>query len=189
MPFWFYNGFNLTESEIRYVIDNDMVTTFRAAGEFLHCDQSTFVRYSKMYYDHETGLNLHQLFKKKKRELSKAGRPINKGYNPRNASLQDILDGKHPSYNPEKLQNRLIIEGVLLEQCNICGFNARRIKDFRVPLKLAWKDGNVRNHTLDNLELVCYNCFYLYHGEIFDKRYRVDAQMYQKNRELDATNK
>lgn len=182
MPLWYRAGFNLSETEIRYVLENEHVTTIKAAGEFLHCSSAIFVKYAAMYYDPKSGMNLLQLFKEKKRRLKRQGKQINKSYSTTNASFQDIFSGKHPNYNPEKLQNRLIIEGILLEQCNICGFNKRRIKDFKVPLKLAWIDGNVKNHALENLELVCYNCFYLYHGEIFDKRYRVDPKMYNMDR-------
>jgi hypothetical protein len=36
-----------------------------------------------------------------------------------------------------------------------------------VPLVLNFKDGNKKNWTLENLELLCYNHYFLYVGNIF----------------------
>lgn len=178
---WKRAAFNFTESEIRYAISVSF--TFTEAARFLHCSPSVFSQYAKMYYDHASGKSLWQLLKDKKHGAKK-GTKKNSSYSPLNCPMEDIFAGKHPSYLPDKLQRRLIVEGYLIEQCNICGFNARRIGDYKIPLKLAWKNKVTADHSLDNLELVCYNCFYLYYGEIFDKRYRVDPKMYSRHRNL-----
>ena len=81
----------------------------------------------------------------------------------------DVIEGRVPiySYTPEKLKNRLIQESYLQECCSKCQFNERRVLDYKVPLILNFKDGNKKNWTLDNLELLCYNHYFLYVGNIF----------------------
>jgi 5-methylcytosine-specific restriction endonuclease McrA len=65
---------------------------------------------------------------------------------------------------------KLIESGYLKEECNHCGFHERRVVDYKVPLILHFKDGNKYNWELENLEMLCYNCFYLMKGELFTQR-------------------
>jgi hypothetical protein len=48
----------------------------------------------------------------------------------------------------------------------MCGFSERRVTDYKVPLLMNFKDGSKCNYLLDNLELLCYNCYFLYVGEV-----------------------
>lgn len=70
--------------------------------------------------------------------------------------LQEILEGKHPQYQSNKLRKRLISEGILEHKCNNCGLLTWLDKP--IPLELEHKDGNSSNHKLNNLELLCPNC-------------------------------
>ena len=89
-----------------------------------------------------------------------------------------MIEGRVPidSYTPEKLKNRLIQESYLQECCSKCQFNERRVLDYKVPLILNFKDGNKKNWTLDNLELLCYNHYFLYVGNIFTTKQQLLAQ-------------
>lgn len=180
MPRYNNKAFNLTESEIRWAMQN--TTTNKAAAAFLKVQLITYKRYAEMYWDRESGLNLYKLHAVNKQKLPKGH--VNLGYSSRNCPIQEILDGKHPNYRIDKLQNRLIVEGVLLEQCNICGFRDRRITDYTIPIKLTFKNGNSKDHRLDNMEMVCYNCFYLYYGELLGKKYRIQVGLYKGERKL-----
>ena len=55
------------------------------------------------------------------------------------------------------------------EKCECCGFEERRITDYTIPLLLTPIDGDKTNYNLDNLQVVCYNCFYLTVGNLFGK--------------------
>ena len=70
------------------------------------------------------------------------------------------------SFTAEKIKARGIAEGFLKDECNSCGFNERRLTDYKVPLLMNFKDGNKCNYLLDNTELICYNCYFLYVGEV-----------------------
>jgi hypothetical protein len=97
----------------------------------------------------------------------------NRGKEP---ALLDVIEGRVPieSYTPEKLKRRLIQEGYLHEYCNKCDFSERRVIDYKVPLLLNFKDGNKKNWNIDNVELLCYNCYFLYVGDVFNTR-QLDA--------------
>lgn len=81
-------------------------------------------------------------------------------------SIDDLIAGKYPNYPVWKLKKRLISSGYLEEKCSNCGFEERRITDYKVPLKLEFKDGDKTNHKYENLELLCYNCSFLMVGNI-----------------------
>ena len=54
----------------------------------------------------------------------------------------------------------------MLEKCNCCGFEERRVTDHKVPLVLDFIDGNRRNHKHENLRMLCFNCSFLINGNL-----------------------
>ena len=141
-----------------------MTKSNRAAARYLNCSYIHYKKYAKNFTD-ENGI---LLFDKHKNQSGKGISKFlsNKGKEP---ALMDVIEGRVPidSYTPEKLKNRLIQESYLQECCSKCGFTERRVLDYKVPLILNFKDGNKKNWTLDNLELMCYNHYFLYVGNIF----------------------
>ena len=141
-----------------------MTKSNRAASRYLHVSYIHYKKYAKNFTDE----NSITLFDKHKNQAGKGINKFlsNKGKEP---ALMDVIEGRVPidSYTPEKLKNRLIQESYLQECCSKCQFNERRVLDYKVPLILNFKDGNKKNWTLDNLELLCYNHYFLYVGNIF----------------------
>jgi hypothetical protein len=68
----------------------------------------------------------------------------------------EILDGKVPWFQPNKLKKRLVREGVLAYECKVCGIS--EWKGSKLSLELDHIDGNSRDHRLENLRLLCPNC-------------------------------
>jgi hypothetical protein len=66
------------------------------------------------------------------------------------------------SFAPDKIKQRIIAEGYIVEECQMCGMAERRLTDYKIPLLMNFKDGNKYNYLLSNLELLCYNCYFLY---------------------------
>lgn len=54
------------------------------------------------------------------------------------------------------LKNRLVREGIFTWRCNKCG--GTEWMGLPIPLELEHRDGNSKNNSLDNLELLCPNC-------------------------------
>jgi hypothetical protein len=159
MPLWKTKKLDLSETVIRYAMKH--TKTAKEAAAFLGVASSTFKKSASLYVDPETGKTLYQLHKGVKGK----GIILQKDH----ASITDILDGKYPNYRVARLKSRLIKEGYLAEECVICGFAERRVSDYTVPLLLAFKDGNKKNFKLENLETVCYNCYYLCYGRLKGK--------------------
>lgn len=97
---------------------------------------------------------------------------IRKGYNIKRGkySLEDLIKGKYPEYPVWKLKQRLLLNGYMLEKCNNCGFEERRITDHKVPLVLDFIDDDRKNHLYDNLRMLCFNCSYLIRGNLTGPR-------------------
>lgn len=77
-----------------------------------------------------------------------------------------ILLGAEPAPQPWKVapHRRLAYlqrYGLLPDSCMQCGFNERRITDYRSPMLLDFMDGNQANWLESNLRVLCYNCYFL----------------------------
>jgi len=153
----------LTEQQIRRALS--VTRSCTAAARVLGVHYDTFKMYAKLFIDKDTGKNLFELHK------NQTGKGIRKVYtNTKEPVLSELLvEGVNvTSYSIDKLKHRLIFEGLLYNECCKCGFKEYRVTDYKVPLLLNYKDKNKTNWTLSNLELVCYNCYFLKVGDVFD---------------------
>lgn len=155
---------HLTESHIRYAMQNSYGN--KDAARFLNIDYGTYKKYSKLFVDGETGKTLFELHskvgvkntadKKKQRSHGKSF-DCNRGYREK---LEDILDGKYPGYNTKKLRKRLLLSGWVPCVCSSCGWDEPRITDGNYPLLIDFIDNNWRNTKLENIRLLCFNCYF-----------------------------
>ena len=139
----------------------------RAAARYLNVSYQHFKKWAKLYQN-EDGKTLFDAHK------NQSGKGIPKflrgqGIEP---ALLDIIEGRvdASSFSPDKIKYRLITEGHLLEECNSCGFKERRVVDYKIPLILHFKDKNKQNYRKENIELLCYNCYFLTIGDIFNDK-------------------
>lgn len=160
---------HLTESQIRYAMENTYSNL--SASKFLNVSYNTYLKYAEQYYDSETGLNLRELHKqkvkpKKEKFSNQDKRRYDNGYKEK---LEDILAGLYPDYQPRPLRKRLFASGIIPLVCSSCGHDEKRITDGNQPLWIAFKDGNWRNKTLNNMYLLCFNCYFLQIGSLGPK--------------------
>lgn len=80
--------------------------------------------------------------------------------------FEDALANKYPDYDWNRFTFELIQRGLLKEECCRCGFSSRRVMDGHPPLRLHLKNQNTADHSLENVELYCFNCYFLYIGNI-----------------------
>lgn len=157
-----FKGYNLTEREIRYAMSK--TNSNLEAAQFLNISYDTWKKYAKLYKDEETGKNLFELHKNlglRGKAKTRVGRFKKKEFNEAKEWLQDVLSGKHRAPATWKFKYFLLREGFFQEECMECGFNERRVTDYKVPLLLCFKDGNYKNGHIDNIIFVCYNCYFL----------------------------
>jgi transposase len=132
-----------------------------AAARYLHVSYQHYKKYAKMY----------GLFEGHKNQ---AGKGIPKFLNgpKKMPHMMEIIEGRiaASSFEPAKLKYALIEQGYLLDECAVCKFKERRVLDYKSPLLLHFKDNNSNNYSLDNIELLCYNHYFLQVGDIFNKQ-------------------
>ena len=99
--------------------------------------------------------------------LNQEGYGIKKGWSSYKVDLNEIITGnrKLPNkYSHSVLKNRLIDEGYLQEECHKCGYNEENLKTGKVCLKLNFNDDDSKNLKLENLNLLCPNCYLSING-------------------------
>jgi hypothetical protein len=138
----------------------------RAAARYMNVSYTHFKFWAKQYEATEEGYD--NLFEQHKNPSGK-GIPKFLKSSGKEPALLDIIEGRidASSFSPEKIKYRLVSEGYLLEECSNCGFHERRVSDYKIPLLLHFKDKNKKNYRKENIEFLCYNCYYLSVGDIF----------------------
>ena len=175
-----YKGYQLSESQIRYACDN--TTSNSEAAVWLHVSFATWKKYAKMYIAEPTGKTLYELHKENgfaKRLVLPQTRYRRKASAPwafQPTPIDEIFANKHPKFNLHSFKKRLINEGWKQERCDCCGFQERRQYDYDMPLKMHWIDGNKQNYALDNVQFLCFNCYFIYVGAPWgaNKKYYID---------------
>tara|TARA_R110000796_G_scaffold102701_1_gene211707 strand:+ start:4874 stop:5521 length:648 start_codon:yes stop_codon:yes gene_type:complete len=146
----------------------DKTQSVAGAARYLNCSYQHLKKYMKLYKDEEIGKTLFEI------HLNPSGKGIPKFLTngKKDPALLDIIEGRinAASFSPDKLKYRLTVEGYLEECCGNCGFTEHRVTDHKVPLILHFKDKNKLNYRLDNIEFLCYNCYFLFIGEVFTER-------------------
>lgn len=164
------NAKNFTEGDIRYAMNN--TRSNRAAAKFLGVALSTYRRYAEMYIDMDTGKNLYELHK----NLGGKGIPKPNGKKIRETWAKKNADRIEQGKLPWRLRGgdkrsdiiaELMLAGRIPAHCEKCGFNQRRLADGDLPVKVIHKDGDKTNWYADNLQVICYNCYFLYVGNLY----------------------
>lgn len=151
----------LTKEQVLAAMNS--TTSNRAAARWLHCSYTHYKKYAKLYTG-DDGRTLFQI------HMNQSGKGIPKflSHKGKLPPLKDIVSGKIPieHFTPQKIRDRLLQEGYLMARCYSCGHEEQRVIDGKQPLLLDFKDKNKKNFELDNIQLLCYNCYFLYVGNV-----------------------
>lgn len=132
----------------------------------------TYRKYAKMYGIHRIGPTPKGIKK-----------PVDPNFG--KYPIKEILEGKHPNYPIYRLKDKIIRAKVKDACCELCGYRERRITDGKMPLLLNFEDGNQKNHKLENIKLLCYNCsFTSGKGFIHRGMKRFDPDVMQGSKDL-----
>lgn len=143
------------------------------AARHLHVSYTHYKKYAKLYKNDE-GVSFLDLHK------NQQGKGITKYSQKKLPKFTAILNGDVPPkhLDREEFKQRLIFEALIEEKCSKCGFAERRIKDTQVPLAINYKDANLNNLTLENIEFLCLNCHFLYGVDTSKKKRKETAVEY-----------
>ena len=124
------------------------------ASRWLKVSYNTYKKWAK-YYD---------LFDQ---HLNQEGIGVKKGWATYKVSIDDIITGKRQPpkrYSLSVLKNRLIEEGYFQQECSHCSYNDTNLNTENVCLRIDFKDGNTRNFDINNLRILCPNCYLSFNG-------------------------
>ena len=139
-----------------------------SAAEYLRVSYPLYRKFAKAYKAADGQSLFDHHYNKSGSGISKVGSSI------RRSKLDDVLLGKHPNYPRQKLLARLIVNSYFTEECNNCGFCQKRPSDLKTPLILNTLNGDKRDFRLDNLEVLCYNCYFVNIGNLGRVELKVD---------------
>jgi hypothetical protein len=143
----------------------------RSGARYLNCSYQHYKKWAKFY--EATDPQYSNLFDQHKNQSGKGIPKFLSNGNPRkDFALLDIIEGRidPSSFNPNKIKYKLIQEGFIKEECSSCGFKEYRLLDYKMPLVMHFKDGNKQHYRLENIQMLCYNCYYLYQGDLFTSK-------------------
>jgi len=127
-----------------------------AAARWLKVSYNTYRKWAK-YYD---------VFDQHKNQ---AGFGVKKGWATYTIPLEDIFNGKLKCrYTLAMLKKRMVDEGYAKEECYECAFNEGRVTDGKIPLMIDFIDGSSDNKDLENMRLLCPNCYFVFNGFFYN---------------------
>lgn len=155
--------------------------SIRAAANYLGCSYQHIKPYFKLYRVDDNDPNSPTLFEAHYNQKG-VGIPKFLSDKKKDVTIKTILEGGDgwQSFTPEKIKSAAINDGYLEEKCCRCEFSERRVIDYKMPLLLNFKNDNKADYRLENLELLCYNCYFLYVGNVFTEG---QVQDLESNRE------
>ena len=124
------------------------------AARWLGTSYNTYKIYAKTYGIFEQHLN-------------KEGFGIKKGFGKYRIPVDDVILGKRQPpkrWSHKVLKKRLIEDGYFNNECTNCSYNEENMGTNSVCLGIDFKDGNHENFKIDNLRLLCPNCYLSYNG-------------------------
>lgn len=163
---WWNKGFQLTEQQIREAMANSRSN--KEAARWLGITDITYKKYAKSYIDETTGKTLFQL------HMNQSGKGMPKNWigGKWKKSLDEMLVENQPinSKRIVRLKELLMIDGRLGYQCSACKYGEKRLTDMKAPLLLNFKNNIKSDWRIENLQWLCYNCHFLFVGDIFSNK-------------------
>lgn len=179
-------GYQLSADEVRAMLVD--ATSIKSAARKNNISYPTLKKYAKSYIDSHSGKTYFELFK------NQAGKGVRKNFDKLKAyhNLENVLKEKQDP-TPDriaKLKEIVMHKKLLPMYCNKCGFMERRLTDMKVPLLLNFKNKLRSDWRLENLEFLCYNCYFLLIGDPLSSKivrqieaHEFDSELYKDKAE------
>ena len=125
-----------------------------AAAKWMNVCYTTYKKWAKYYGVFEQHLN-------------QKGDGIKKGFAVRTVNVEDIVLGKRQPprrWSQSVVKEELIDKGYWQDECSNCGYNEENMSSGNTCLAIDFKDGDSKNWLLENIRLLCSNCYYSFNA-------------------------
>ena len=125
-----------------------------AAARWMGICNTTYRKWAKYY----------KVFEQHKNQT---GVGITKGWATRTTNVEEIILGNRKvprKWSQSTVKKELIDKGYWTEDCHHCGYNETNLETGKVCLNIDFVDDNNRNISLDNIRLLCANCYLSFNG-------------------------
>ena len=125
-----------------------------AAAKWMGICYTTYRKWAKYYSVFEQHLN-------------QKGDGIKKGFAVRTVNVEDIVLGKRlppRRWSQSVVKEELIDKGYWQNECSNCGYNEENMATGKTCLGIDFSDGDSKNWLLDNIRLLCSNCYYSFNA-------------------------
>ena len=125
-----------------------------AAAKWMSISYTTYRKWAKYYGVFEQHLN-------------QKGDGIKKGFAVRTVNVEDVVLGKRQPprrWSQSVVKEELIDKGYWQHECSNCGYNEENMATGKTCLGVDFKDGDSKNWLLDNIRLLCSNCYYSFNA-------------------------
>ena len=125
-----------------------------AAAKWMNVCYTTYRKWAKYYGVFEQHLN-------------QKGNGIKKGFAVRTVNVEDVVLGKRQPprrWSQSVVKEELIDKGYWQHECSNCGYNEENMATGKTCLGIDFKDGDSKNWLLDNIRLLCSNCYYSFNA-------------------------
>ena len=124
------------------------------AARWMNVCYTTYKKWAKYYGVFEQHLN-------------QKGDGIKKGFAVRTVNVEDIVLGKRQPprrWSQSVVKEELIDKGYWQDECSNCGYNEENMATGKTCLGIDFTDGDSKNWLLDNIRLLCSNCYYSFNA-------------------------
>ena len=125
-----------------------------AAAKWMGVSYTTYRKWAKYYKVFDQHLN-------------QKGKGIKKGFAVRTVNVEDVILGKRQPprrWSQSVVKEELIDKGYWQNECSNCGYNEENMATGKTCLGVDFKDGDSKNWLLDNIRLLCVNCYYSFNA-------------------------
>lgn len=169
-----FKGYDFSEEQVLSALAS--ATSVKEAARILNVSYGTLKSYAKKYVDPTTGKTLFEKFK------NPSGKGIDRNYDRLTSMYSpEKLFKQGQKTTPEriaKLKDIVVSKCIIKLMCNKCGYHEKRLTDMKPPLLLNFVNKNKSDWRIENLELLCYNCYFLYIGDPLTKEEIKKIQSY-----------
>lgn len=139
-------------------------SSIMAISKALNMSKNIFIKYAKIYA-YSSSETYYDYFQRMKKWRPKTSSVYNKDTRQK---VMDIIANKRKNTFPiGDLMYMLFRYELKKECCENCGCGERRTHDGRKPLVLTFvRKNNIKNYSLDNLQILCYNCYFMTVGDV-----------------------